>query len=68
LSTKPTPLRPVVVFGFVIVKLKVLFAFNGMLVGVNDLVIAGLTGGGFTVTVIAVDGALVQPPLVTVTV
>src|SRR6476659_8330523 len=43
LSTKPTPLRPVVAFGFVIVKLKVLLAFNGTLVGLNDLVIVGLT-------------------------
>jgi len=68
LSTKPTPLRPLVVFGLLIVKLKVLVAFRGMLVGLNDLVTVGLTGGGFTVTVIAADAALVQLPVVVVTV
>ena len=68
LSTKPTPVRAFVVFGLLIVKLKVLVAFKGMLVGLNDLAIVGLTGGGFTVTVIGADAALVQLPFVTVTV
>lgn len=68
LSTNPNPLRPVVVFGLLIVKLKVLTEFNGMLVGLNDLVTVGLTGSGFTVTVVAVEGVLVQPLAVAVTV
>jgi hypothetical protein len=68
LSANPTPLRPVVVFGLLIVKLNVLLEFNGMLVGLNDLVSVGLTGSGFTVTVVAAEGALVQPLVVAVTV
>jgi len=68
LSTNPTPLRPLVVFGLLIVKLRVLLEFNGMFVGLNALVIAGLTGTGFTVTVVAAEGVLVQPLAVAVTV
>lgn len=68
LSANPTPLRPLVVFGLIIVKLKALLEFNGMLVGLNDLVTVGLTGSGFTVTVVAADGALVQPLALALTV
>src|SRR4029450_11362592 len=68
LSTNPTPLRPLAVFGLLIVKLKVLLEFNGMLVGLNDLVTVGLTGIGFTVTVVAADVALVHPLTITLTV
>ena len=68
LSTNPTPLRLLVVFGLLIVKLRVLLEFNGMFVGLNDLVTVGLTGSGFTVTLVDTEGTLVQPPAVTVTV
>ena len=68
LSTNPTPLRPLVVFGLLIVKLRVLLEFNGMFVGLNDLVTVGLTGSGFTVTIVAAEGVLVQPLAVAVTV
>jgi hypothetical protein len=68
LSVNPTPLRPLVVFGLLMVKLNALLEFNGILVGLNDFVIVGLLGSGFTVTVVAADGALVQPFVVAVTV
>lgn len=68
LSTNPTPLRPLVVFGLLIVKLRVLLEFNGMSGGLNDLVTVGLTGTGFTVTIVAVESTLVQPLAEAVTV
>ena len=67
LSTNPIPLR-LVVFGLLIVKLRVLLEFNGMFVGLNDLMSVGLTGTGFTVTVVAIEGTLVHPLTATVTV
>ena len=67
-SVNPTPLRPVVVLGFVMAKLKVVFEFSGILVELNDVVMVGLTGTGFTVTTVGADGALVQPFIVTLTV
>jgi hypothetical protein len=39
LSVNPIPVSVTLLFGFVIVKLNVLLAFNTMLVGLNDLVI-----------------------------
>jgi hypothetical protein len=68
LSVKPTPPSVLVVFGLLMVKLNVLLEFNAMLVGLNALVIVGVTGRGFTVTVVAAEGALVQPLVVAVTV
>ena len=68
LSVNPTPLRPLVIFGLLIVKLNVLMEFNGILAGVNAFVIVGLTGTGLTVTTVAADGAPVQPFIVGVTV
>jgi hypothetical protein len=68
LSVNPTPLRPLVVFGLLIVKLNVLMEFSGILAGLNAFVIVGLTGTGLTVTTVAADAALVQPFVVAVTV
>ena len=68
LSVNPTPLRPLVVFGLLIVKLKVLFEFSGILAGLNAFAIVGLTETGLTVTTVAADGALVHPLVVVVTV
>ena len=68
LSLKPTPLRPVVVFGLLIVKLNVLVELSGIVVGLKALVMVGLAGNGLTVTTIDADGALVHPFVVVVTV
>src|SRR5579859_7259744 len=62
LSVKATPLSALKVSGLVMVKLSVLLAFNTILVGLNDLVIAG----GAT-TVRLADAVLPVPPLVEAT-
>lgn len=68
LSVNPTPLRPLFVFGLLIVKLRALLEFGGILAGLNAFVIVGLTGTELTVTTVAADGALVHPFVVVVTV
>src|SRR5262249_14868127 len=61
LSVNPTPLRPVVVFGLLIVKLRALVEFSRILAGLKAFVIVGLTGTGLTVTTVVADNALVHP-------
>jgi hypothetical protein len=58
-SLKPTPLSALAVFGLVMVKLRVLLAFNAMLVGLKALLIVG----GATTVIEAFD-VLPVPPLV----
>ena len=59
LSVNATPLSATPVFGLVMLKLNVLLAFNGMLVGLNDLI---MLGGLATVRV--ADAAAPLPPSV----
>ena len=62
LSVNATPLSALKVFGFVMVKLSVLFALSAMLVGLNDLL---MVGGAITFRLS--DAVLPVPPLVELT-
>src|SRR5258705_684085 len=67
LSVNATPLSGTVFAeGFVIVMFRVLIPLGAILIGLNAFVIVG--GNRFTVTVVAAEGALLQPMLVTMTV
>jgi hypothetical protein len=62
LSLNPTPLSALAVFGFAMVKLNVLLAFNAILVGLKALLMVG----GATTVMLAFD-VLPVPPSVEVT-
>src|SRR5947207_6603758 len=62
LSVNATPLSATLVFGLLMLKLNVLFAFSAMLVGLNDLVMVG----GLATVRLAV-AVLPVPPLVELT-
>src|SRR5258708_4449753 len=63
LSVNATPLKATLVFGLLMLKLNVLFALRAMLVGLNDLVIAG----GLATVSVAVLLVAPVPPLVELT-
>lgn len=62
-SVKPTPVNPTVEFGLVMVKVRLVVPFNGMLEAPNALLIVG----GATTVIVAVLLTAPVPPLVELT-